>query len=261
MKGVATGVLALFLLVSFQAGAESFGAPKRIPRPDEYGRVVMDNFSSAAGVAAVRFDHWLHRAEYTCRVCHVDLGFAMRSGGTRVREADNQQHLYCGACHDGGEAFGPLQDTAGHKRKACKRCHAVGTGAKPNPAFHAFTAGFPRTPYGNHIDWLKADRQGLIHLKDSIPGVTRRRRPIRYKGDVVIIARNIEMPEIVFSHPKHAVWSGCEVCHPAIFGVKHSASHMSMQAIFEGRYCGACHGKVSFPLDFDCRLCHTKDMF
>jgi hypothetical protein len=33
-----------------------------------------------------------------------------------------------------------------------------------------------------------------------------------------------------------------------------------MQQIFEGQYCGACHGSVAFP-NTDCRLCHTEDVY
>ncbi|RME69400.1 MAG: hypothetical protein D6778_00550, partial [Nitrospirae bacterium] len=55
-------------------------------------------------------------------------------------------------------------------------------------------------------------------------------------------------------------WNGCELCHPDIFGVKKGATHYSMQDIFNGKFCGACHGKVAFAL-YDCRLCHTKDVY
>ena len=30
-----------------------------------------------------------------------------------------------------------------------------------------------------------------------------------------------------------------------------------VQDIFDGKYCGACHGKVAFT-NMDCQLCHTK---
>jgi c(7)-type cytochrome triheme protein len=46
-----------------------------------------------------------------------------------------------------------------------------------------------------------------------------------------------------------------EGCHPQIFGVASSANQYTMQEIFDGFYCGACHGKVSFSND-DCMRCH-----
>jgi len=33
----------------------------------------------------VVFDHWLHRAKFTCRLCHVDIGFAMKAEATDIR--------------------------------------------------------------------------------------------------------------------------------------------------------------------------------
>ena len=66
------------------------------------------------------------------------------------------------------------------------------------------------------------------------------------------------MPAIIFSHKKHTVWNGCELCHPEIFvGVKKGATKYSMVEIFDGKYCGVCHTNVAFPL-LDCQRCHTE---
>lgn len=267
MQGIgrAVAVGALCTMMAAVAGTETFGVRKRIPRPEEYGRVVMDTYASKAKVAPVVFDHWSHRMRYTCRLCHVDLGFAMRAGETAVREQDNRQGLFCGACHNGKEAFGwEREERHGlttERIEACDRCHSVGKSATPETDFYEATKQMPKSGYGNHIDWLAAEAQGLIQLKDELPGITRKRKPIHYAGEVVLHARELSMPEIVFSHTKHAVWNGCEMCHPEIFGVEHGATKYTMQEIFQGRYCGACHDKVSFPMNFDCRLCHTKDVF
>jgi len=263
--GRRVAVVAISVIVSVSAGAETFGMRKQIPRPDAYGRVVMDSFATKAQVAPVVFDHWNHRNRYTCRLCHVDLGFAMRAGETGVREADNRHGLYCGACHNNKEAFGwEREERQGLTTKpveACDRCHSVGKAITPEKDFYAVTQAMPKSGYGNHVDWLAAEAKGLIHLQDELPGITRKRKPIRYAGEVVLHAREFNMPEIVFSHTKHAVWNGCEMCHPEIFGLEKGATKYTMQDIFEGRFCGACHDKVSFPMNFDCRLCHTKDVF
>jgi len=257
--------IVLLAMAATLVQAETFGVRKRIPRPEAYGRVVMDSFSTKAHVAPVVFDHWVHRMRYTCRLCHVDLGFTMRAGETGVREADNRHGLYCGACHNGKEAFGwERQERKGlttQRVKQCDRCHSVGKLVTPKQELYAVTKRMPKSAYGNHIDWLAAEAKGLIHLKDALPGITRVRKPIRYAGEVTLHAREFDMPEIIFSHTKHAVWNGCEMCHPDIFGVERGATKFTMQEVFDGRYCGACHGKVSFPVDFDCRLCHTKDVF
>src|SRR5512143_3267672 len=72
-----------------------------ISAPENYGRVIIKNFSLEAGLQPVRFDHWLHRSLYTCRLCHVDVGFAMEANGTKITADANSRGLYCGACHDG----------------------------------------------------------------------------------------------------------------------------------------------------------------
>ena len=63
--------------------------------------VRLQALEKAARLAPVVFDHWVHRARYTCRLCHVDVGFAMKAGATGIRAADNIAGQYCGACHDG----------------------------------------------------------------------------------------------------------------------------------------------------------------
>lgn len=60
------------------------------------------------------FPHWLHRARYTCSVCHPQP-FAMEAGSTQVTMNEIQVGRSCGACHDGSAAFGVME---------CNRCHA-----------------------------------------------------------------------------------------------------------------------------------------
>jgi c(7)-type cytochrome triheme protein len=253
----------LFLLVFFCASAvfaETFGVKKRSPRPEEYGNVIINNFSEKNDVAPVVFNHWLHRAEYTCRLCHVDLGFAMEAGGTGIREADIHNGLYCGACHNGKDSFrGEEKNSLGKVVRNCDRCHSYGKQVKFEKDFYKFTKGFPKARFGNRIDWLKAEQEGRIKLKDAIEGITIKRKKLKIPLDTEIEATVAEMPDIIFSHKKHAVWNGCELCHPEIFGVKKGSTKYDMQDIFDGRYCGACHGKVAFT-NMDCQLCHSKSV-
>ena len=62
--------------------------PKKRPLPSDYGNVVMNNYSEKAGLSPVVFDHWLHRARFTCRLCHVDIAFAMK----RTAQSRHRQH-------------------------------------------------------------------------------------------------------------------------------------------------------------------------
>lgn len=239
-------------------GAESFGVKKTVKRPEQYGNVTINNFSTQAGAAPVVFKHWLHRSQYTCRLCHVDLGFAMTAGGTRITEADIRSGLYCGACHNGTVAFAGEVDSQG-RTKNCERCHSFGKEVAFKKEFGLVTKKFPRARFGNRVDWIKAEEQGLITLKDEIPGISIRRKTIKSPVDATLHAKKTGMPDIIFSHEKHAVWNGCELCHPDLFGVKKGATVYSMQDIFNGKYCGACHDKVAF-VNMDCQLCHTKDI-
>ncbi len=256
----------MVLVIAGAALAWDGGVKRRRPLPYEYGRVVINNYSEQAGLAPVVFDHWLHRAKYTCRLCHVDIGFAMKANGTDIKAEDNVNGYYCGACHngkmvvDGKAVFGSCaqgrlstQDTG-----LCDRCHSLGKKVNKDYNFMKFTKGLPRGRFGNGIDWEKAEEEGLVRPVDYIEGISVKRQPLAAQKDLDIAPGTKGMPDIIFSHKKHTVWNGCEVCHPDIFiGVKQGVTRYSMTEIFDGKYCGVCHGKVAFPL-LDCQRCHTK---
>jgi c(7)-type cytochrome triheme protein len=261
MKRLAT-LLLLALTLPSSAHAEASGK-KRRPLPYEYGTVVIRNHSEAAGLAPVVFEHWLHRAKFTCRLCHVDIGFAMRAGATDIKAADNMRGFYCGACHrtapTGGKAVfeACTQASPREQRPACLRCHSAGKNVKPEIEFSSFTRDLPKGRFGNGVDWEKAELAHLIKPVDYLEGVSIRRKPIAAQKDFSLEAKLVGMPNILFSHAKHTVWNGCELCHPEIFvGVKKGTTKYSMVEIFDGKYCGACHVNVAFPL-LDCQRCHT----
>jgi len=255
-------IVFLALLAAGAAGAQTFGVKKKAPRPDEFGNVLIANFSETARtpIAPVVFSHWKHRTKYTCRLCHVDIGFAMEPGVTQVREADNEAGMYCGSCHNGKEAFGPKgKDAAGKDVDNCDRCHSFGKNVQFTSVFSATVAGFPRSRFGNRVDWLAAEEKGLFKLKDQLEGLSIKRRELKIPVDESIRSKELDMPEIIFSHRKHIVWNGCELCHPDLFGVEKGKTKYTMQDIFDGRFCGACHGKVAFS-DLDCQLCHRNEV-
>lgn len=250
-----TGML---LFISGIAFAET-GVKKRRPRPYEYGRVVINNYSEASRISPVVFDHWLHRAKFTCRVCHVDIGFAMTAGGTDIRADDNINGYYCGSCHNGKTAFFSCNaDPAVKNSESCIRCHSLGKKVEKKYEFREFTEGWPRERFGNGIDWEKAEKQGIIAPVDFIAGVSIKREKLADQEDFALGAKYEGMPNIIFSHKKHTVWNGCELCHPEIFiGIKKGFTTYSMEEIFAGKYCGVCHTSVAFPL-LDCQRCHMQ---
>ena len=257
MKWMDVLATTLFLLCASFVFPQTFSSKKRLPRPHEYGNVVMNNYSEENDIAPVEFNHWLHRAKYTCTVCHVDLGFAMSVGETGVHEEDNQDGLFCGACHNGKSAFGFGGETAPEgKNEICVRCHNVGKEMEIEVDFYDFVGNLPRARFGNRVDWVKAAEQELIEVQDAMEGISSRREDSELPVSSVIDAKVPEMPDVVFSHVGHAVWTGCQLCHPQLFEEKNGATVFEMQDNFDGNYCGTCHGKVAFPT-MNCRRCHA----
>ncbi len=233
------------------------------PPPHTYGRVVLDNFSRRAGVLSVGFDHWRHRARFTCRVCHVDIGFAMSAGETKISASTNQGGFHCGACHDGkttlfGRAVFPSCNASQkvEASTACRRCHARADPERLQKDYEAFARGLPQDRFGN-IDWEKAEGSWLMKPLDFVAGASIPRKPLKMDKEISIESRGTWMTDVTFSHKKHAVWIGCEVCHPEIFpSTKNGAVKYSMLQITNGESCGVCHQKVAFPLA-DCEKCHV----
>lgn len=257
------------VLVLFFAGMASAqgGVKKKRPLPYEFGREVINNSSEKAGLAPVVFDHWLHRAKFTCRLCHVDIGFAMKAGATGIKAVDNMSGYYCGSCHNGKKGAADVQifeactkTTAPGEKTRCMRCHSLGKNVARKYDFMEFTGSFPKGRFGNGIDWEKAEDEKLIKPVDYLQGVSIKRKSIAAQKDFALNAKLEGMPDIIFSHKKHTLWNGCELCHPEIFiGVKKGTTKYSMIEIFDGKYCGVCHTSVAFPLT-DCQRCHVKQV-
>jgi c(7)-type cytochrome triheme protein len=250
--------LSLFLLCAFPA------LGKYKAEPQEYGRVILDNVSRRAGLAPVVFDHWLHRTMFTCRVCHVDIGFSMERGTTDIKASDNMAGLYCGTCHNGKMKHGSKKVFAACALKPvpedaerCNKCHSDGKQVKKDYDFALFTEKFPKDLFGNRINWEKAEEDGYIKPVDFLEGVSSKRLTAKAQQDFSVKSKSTWMSDIKFSHKKHLNWLGCETCHPDIFNIKKGSTQYTMLEISSGQYCGVCHDKVAFPLK-DCQRCHTK---
>lgn len=234
------------------------------PLPQEYGRVIIDNYSQKAGLAPVVFDHWLHRALHTCRLCHVDIGFAMQKKATKIKAITNRQGYYCGACHNGRMVYNDKtifescsEKSENQDMKKCERCHSMGKNVKMEYDFSTFTKNFPRANFGNKIDWEKAEDEGKVKPVDYLEGISMKRTALKPQDDFSIKSKLGWMTNVLFSHKKHAIWNGCEVCHPEIFpSTKKGTVKYNMLEITWGKYCGVCHDKVAFPI-VDCDKCHT----
>lgn len=111
---------------------------------------------------------------------------------------------------------------------------------------------FPRDNAGI-IDWVRTIKQGLIEPRADIDGVSKKETL-----DLDIIFKKTgPMPYVRFPHSSHTLWLDCSNCHPAIFVEKKRANKFTMTDIFQGRFCGVCHGKVAFPPTLNCKRCHS----
>ncbi len=258
-RGLPLLVLACVIsLLAYIASAQIY-LPQRPPDPSDYGKVILDNYS-ATGPGPVVFDHWLHRSMFTCRVCHVDVGFAMEAKATGMRASTNREGFYCGACHDGKKLFdgktifGACSDAKSDPR--CYRCHSLGKQGVRKYEYREFTAKFPKSYYG--VDWEAAEKSGIIKPIDFVEGLSAKKATMKTREDFAIQAGYPWVHPVEFSHEKHTLWSGCELCHPEIFPTAQKGTvRFSMLSNIEGRDCGACHGKVAFPLN-NCQKCHPK---
>jgi c(7)-type cytochrome triheme protein len=247
MRGL---ILASLLAVALAAGsvsADVFSIPKQPPY-DQYGNVLMNRTSEAHGVSWVSFSHWSHRRSYTCRVCHLELEFAMEANATEITEKANRQGRYCGACHDGKTAFGHTADN-------CGTCHN-GNISFGEEKFKDL-ASLPMARYGNRIDWSKALREGMISPRQSI--LDDSYAPIPFVKELRLEAEETNIAPAVFSHREHTQWLDCANCHPQIFKIKKKTTeNFSMDNILKGEFCGACHLTVAFPVN-DCKRCHCAE--
>ncbi len=115
---------------------------------------------------------------------------------------------------------------------------------------------FPKDTYG-YPDWTRAVNENLIRPRNSVRGDKPDTEPLDL--DILFEINDRLMANVRFSHKVHTFWLSCKNCHPGIFKEKRGANKFNMYDIWNGEYCGRCHGKVAFqPKGFDnCQRCHN----
>ena len=108
-------------LVAAVIGATALAFLDIAPARAEYGDVVINNYSDAAGVRPVVFPHWFHRVRFRCKACHTDLGFKFQAGGNDINMVKIIDGQFCGACHNGSLAWSV---------ENCDVCHSGKAGTK-----------------------------------------------------------------------------------------------------------------------------------
>ena len=82
-------------------------------------------------------------------------------------------------------------------------------------------------------------------------------------GDITFTRKEAgteDIPPAIFPHWAHRLQFRCHVCHDAITVMKAGANPITMEAIQQGKYCGACHnGRTAFQATFEtCPRCHRQ---
>jgi c(7)-type cytochrome triheme protein len=116
--------------------------------------------------------------------------------------------------------------------------------------------GFPKDRFG-YPDWAKAADTGIIKPSGTLLGGKEEKEPPQ--PDIVFVINDALMSDVIFPHEAHSYWLSCKNCHPAIFKAKKGTNEFSMQDVWNGEYCGKCHGSVAFmPKGFEnCQRCHS----
>ena len=110
----------------------------------------------------------------------------------------------------------------------------------------------PSDPAGNQVDWVAAIEDGYIKPRDSMLGYTDE----RLLDTDILMKDTGDSRYVLFPHLPHTYWLGCDNCHESIFKSKVGETPINMLEILQGKYCGQCHGAVSFPLT-ECNRCHS----
>ncbi len=110
--------------------------------------------------------------------------------------------------------------------------------------------------HGGEINWTAAVVEGFINPRGSLDPDAEEVEPLNL--NIFIEAKVPLMSNVLFPHSIHTYWLSCDNCHPKIFIPQAGANPITMAEIFDGEWCGRCHGKVAFkffPIA-NCRRCH-----
>lgn len=235
------------------------------------GNFVMKSHATAMsekGVAPVLYPHWVHRIYYECKVCHTAI-FNIKRWSNDISHTAFDRGELCAKCHDGKTSF------ATDDKASCNLCHVAGQPEaarllKPEHVDHdAIKASAKRIgaewrpenlPDGElpldrfrMIDWLVLKRNDVfkpvVSLDENYKEEVRDNR-------ILFVAKTESVDNVMFDHLIHSDWIGCSTCHPTIFKPELGGNRIRMREMANGRFCGHCHGRVSFTFA-DCKRCHV----
>jgi c(7)-type cytochrome triheme protein len=115
----------------------------------------------------------------------------------------------------------------------------------------------PKDKAGN-VDWVQALEVGAIAPRQSLeptaPGY------LELDLEVDLTSSKSKIFWVTFPHEAHTQLLRCKSCHSRFFPLRRGSEPpaITMAKIKAGRYCGACHGDVSFGVKGECARCHTR---
>lgn len=223
--------------------------------PERYGDVVLRHKTGKKRMSPVVFSHRVHRSRFTCRVCHSELEFSIKSGESDISRKECLDGFYCGTCHNGEIAFSA--------KTFCSVCHIKidkqGNYTAVDDAMLS-SGQMPEQDYGDKINWVEGISSGVIapvhsildeKAPESMPLPEHLELPLRW---TTMVPRTT----VTFPHKEHVQWLGCANCHPDIFTLESMGTvEFDKKKNLYGMYCGACHMTVAFPMN-GCNRCHPE---
>lgn len=127
-----------------------------------------------------------------------------------------------------------------------------------NPPLVPALKEFPKDFFG-YPNWSLAAKRGIISPLDAIKGERTKKEEQEFNQDIIFEINDRMMANVRFPHSIHNYWLSCKVCHPGIFIPKKGANDFQMKDIWDGKYCGRCHGRIAYPpKGFEnCIRCHS----
>ncbi len=232
-----------------------------------------------AGVAPVIYPHWVHRSYFRCKVCHENLE-VMKRGANKITHEKLDNGGVCGACHNGETSFSTTE------KEQCARCHLFNTPEADKLIDYSYydekkftdtakrlgskwdgskliDGKFPTDKYG-FLNFVKLDESGAFEPLSSLGDGAATDEGVRETEILFQVPEKFSfmLKNVLWSHKIHSTWINCSICHEStpererIFTEKAGETRVSMVEIKEGKSCGTCHGRVSFPVS-DCKRCHN----
>jgi len=127
----------------------------------------------------------------------------------------------------------------------------------PEPGDLPALEDLPKDTEGR-VNWTAAVMGGFINPRGTLDpkDAAKERPPLNL--NVFIEAKVPLMANVIFPHSIHTYWLKCSNCHPKIFIAEAGANPITMNEIWQGKWCGRCHGKVAFGFwpRANCLRCH-----